>query len=63
MKKQVWVIANSFVMEPSLGGKLLGELSRGYKIADDIEIIPYTQKQFDTLLEEFHKLNGYYPDQ
>ena len=63
MKKQVWLIGGGFVMEPFLGGQLLGEIGITYKIPDDVEIIQYTQEQFDQMCEDFYKKNGYYPDQ
>jgi len=62
MKKQVWVIDGGFVMEPFLGGKLLGEIGRDYEIPGDVEVISYSQKEFDEMVEAFYKENGYYPD-
>ena len=63
MKKQVWLIDGSFVMEPFLGGQLLGELGNDYKMPLGVEVIPYTQEQFDQMCEEFYKEHGHYPDQ
>lgn len=63
MKKQVWLIDGGFVMEPFLGGKLLGELGKDYEIPADVEVISYTQEQFDQMCEEFFSEHGYYPDQ
>ncbi len=61
--KKVWLIEKCFVMEPFLGGRLLGELDNGFKIPKDVEIISYTQDQFNELMEAFHKKYGYYPDE
>jgi hypothetical protein len=63
MKKQVWLIDDGFVMEPFLGGQLLGELGNDYKMPHGVEVIAYTQMQFDQMCEEFYKEHGHYPDQ
>ena len=49
MKKEVWVIDGGFVMEPFLGGQLLGELGNDYEIPAGVEVISYTQEQFDQM--------------
>ena len=49
-------------MEPFLGGKLLGEIGGDYEIPSDVEVISYSQKEFDEMVEAFYKENGYYPD-
>jgi hypothetical protein len=61
--KKVWLIEKCFVMEPFLGGRLLGELDNGFKIPKNVEIISYSQDQFNELMEAFHKKNGHYPDE
>ena len=63
MKKQVWLIDVGFVMEPFLGGQLLGELGKDYEIPADVEVIAYTRAQFDQMCEEFFSEHGHYPDQ
>jgi len=62
VKKQVWVIDGGFVMEPYLGGKLLCEITGDCEIPSDVEVISYSQKEFDEMVEVFYKENGYYPD-
>ena len=63
MKVKVWLIDDSFVMEPFLGGQLLGEVGGDYAIPRDVEVICYTQEQYDQMAEEFYKEHGHYPDQ
>ena len=63
MKKQVWLIDVGFVMEPFLGGQLLGELGKDYEIPADVEVIAYTRAQFDQMCEAFFSEHGHYPDQ
>ena len=63
MKKKVWLIDAGFVMEPFLGGQLLGELGNDYEIPADVEVVSYTQAQFDQMCEEFYSEHGHYPDQ
>jgi hypothetical protein len=50
-------------MEPFLGGQLLGELGNYYEMPTGVEVIAYTQEQFDQMCEEFYEEHGYYPDQ
>jgi hypothetical protein len=50
-------------MEPFLGGQLLGELGNDYEMPVGIEVIAYTQEQFDQMCEDFYEENGHYPDQ
>jgi hypothetical protein len=63
MKKQVWLIDGSFVMEPFLGGQLLGELGGDFEMPLGVDVIAYTKEQFDQMCEEFYKEHGHYPDQ
>ena len=63
MNKQVWLIDDCFVMEPFLGGQLLGELGSDYQIPIGVEVIAYTQQKFNEMCEEFYKEHGHYPDQ
>lgn len=63
VKKQVWLIDGGFVMEPFLGGQLLGELGNYYDMPTGVEVIAYTQEQFDQMCEEFYEEHGHYPDQ
>jgi hypothetical protein len=44
MCKQVWLIDDYFVMEPFLGGQLLGELGIYYQIPIGVEVITHTQE-------------------
>ncbi len=50
-------------MEPFLGGQLLGELGNYYDMPTGVEVIAYTQEQFDQMCEEFYEEHGHYPDQ
>ena len=60
VKKDVWVVEDTFVAEPVLGGNELGEV-------EDLDmnqfnvVLRLTQQEFDALLEDFHKENGEYP--
>jgi hypothetical protein len=63
MSKKVWLIDNAFIMEPFLGGQLLGELGKDYKFPADLEVISFTQEQFNQMCEEFYEEFGHYPDQ
>jgi len=63
MKKQVWVIDNFYVAEPGMGGLQLGELGNGYVIPADVEVIHFTQIEYDRMMDEFYKIHGHYPDQ
>ena len=63
MKKQVWVIDNTWVTEPGVGGIQLGEIGYGYEIPADVEVIHIAQIEFDHMMEEFYKIHGHYPDQ
>ncbi len=50
-------------MESFLGGQLFGELGIDYQMPIGVEVIAYTQEQFDEMCEEFYKDHGHYPDQ
>lgn len=63
MKRQIWVIGDSFVMEPFLGGQLLGELGDGFQIPSDAQVVAFTQAEFDQMCEDFFQEHGHYPDQ
>ena len=63
VKNQVWLIDGGFVMEPFLGGQLLGELGNYYDMPTGVEVIAYTQEQFDQMCEEFYEEHGHYPNQ
>ena len=63
MGNQVWLIDGSFVMEPFLGGQLLGEIGNGFEIPKNVEVFRYTQQELDKLMEEFFEEHGHYPDQ
>lgn len=58
-KEEVWVVADSFVMEPSVCGVLLGEVP-------DLDMRQFTvvrrlsQAEFDALVEEYFADNGHY---
>lgn len=60
-KMDVWVIAEAFVCEPYLGGKLIGEAGtldmRQYNVVERL-----SQSEFDRLMNEFNDANGHYPD-
>jgi hypothetical protein len=63
MKKELWVIDGVFVMEPFLGGQVLGELGNGFEIPSDATVIALTQEEFDQMVEDFNHEHGHYPDQ
>jgi hypothetical protein len=59
--KEVWLVADAFVIEPYVGGQQLGELPEfdltGYKVTRR-----FTQSEFDAKCVAFHKRHGYWPD-
>lgn len=56
-----WVIAESWVFEPDLGGKQLGEFG-DFTIPDHAKVLHITQDQFDLMVNDFEDEHGYYPD-
>lgn len=56
-----WVIEDTYVTEPFLGGKQLGDLPH-YDTGQS-SCLTIAQFEFDWLLELFHNENGHYPDQ
>jgi hypothetical protein len=56
-----WVIAESWVFEPSLGGQQLGEFG-DFKIPDNAKVLHITQDQFDLMVDDFVDELGYHPD-
>jgi hypothetical protein len=58
-----WVIAASWVLEPDLGGKQLGEIGYGdFKVRDNAKVLHITQEQFNIMVNDFEDEHGYYPD-
>ena len=58
-----WVIAESWVFEPDLGGKQLGEIGYGdFKVPDNAKVLHITQEQFNLMINDFEDEHGYYPD-
>lgn len=55
-----WVIDNSFVSEPYLGGQQIGEIP-DVDLKNKI-VVKMTQVQFEQLLSEYEKIYGQYPD-
>ena len=55
-----WVIDNSFVSEPYLGGQQIGEIP-DVDLKNKI-VVKMTQAQFEQLLSEYEKIYGQYPD-
>jgi hypothetical protein len=60
-KRDVWVVADVFVCEASLGGQQIGEISaldmNQYNVT-----ARFTQAEFDEMLEQFMDEEGHYPD-
>ena len=55
-----WFVGDAFVLEPSLGGKQLGE---GWDlIAQGSRVLRINQDLFERASEEFNDKNGHYPD-
>jgi hypothetical protein len=60
-KEEVWVVADAFVMEPSVCGVLIGAVP-------DLDMHQFTvvrrlsQAEFDALVEEYFAENGHYSD-
>ena len=58
---QVWLIDDAFVMEPYLGGMLLGEVG-SLDMERFVVVCKMTQEEFDCLMEKYAEENGDYPD-
>jgi hypothetical protein len=56
-----WLISESWVFEPDLGGKQLGEFGQ-FKIPENAKVLYITQEQFDMIVNDFEDEHGYYPD-
>jgi hypothetical protein len=56
----LWVIDNTFVSEPFLGGQQLGSLPA--YVTKGFSLVHYSQEEFDRMMEEFHAEHGHYPD-
>jgi len=56
-----WVIAESWVFEPDLGGKQLGEFGH-FKIPENAKVLHITQEQFDMMVNDFEDEHGHHPD-
>ena len=73
MTYDYWLIDETFLMEPSEGGKQIAEIKQGDEIAIDSygqeinlrekKILRVSQSDFDTEMEEFFLEHGHYPDQ
>jgi len=42
---------------------LLGEIGNDYEIPPGVEVVSFSQEQFDQMCVEFYKEHGHYPDQ
>ena len=61
-KPDVWVIGESFVTEPGLGGMQIGEVSQ--LDMNQFNVIQrITQDEYDDMMERFAEENGHYPDE
>lgn len=60
---KVWLIDNSFVTEPFLGGELLGELGNGFEMPPGAEVTSFSQQEIDEMMDQFYKDNGHFPGQ
>ena len=70
----LWIIGESFICEPSLGGMQLAEIfdeeiiwnqNRLDEFKYDLnekKILNITQQEFDSLMDAYFQKNGYYPD-
>lgn len=55
-----WFVGDAFVLEPSLGGKTLGE---GFDVmAPRSRVLRIGRDLFEIAVEEFNAENGHYPD-
>ena len=59
-KKDVWVVADTFVAEPVLGANELGEVGELDMRLFNV-VLRLSQGEFDVLAEKYHKENGEYP--
>jgi len=61
-KLKVWIVAEEFVTEADLGGKMLGEINRldmsQYQVVETL-----SRTEIDKLREEFFEENGHWPDE
>jgi len=56
-----WVIDNAWVLEPTIGGKQLGELSQ-MKLEKARKILPVTQQQFDLMVYAYEREHDFAAD-
>lgn len=60
-KVDVWLVDDAYVMEPDLGGKLLGEVKQ--LDMNQFQIVRrLNQGEFDALMEDHRDEDGGYPD-
>ncbi len=59
--REVWIIAESFVVESYVGGMMLGNVSEldmsNYRVVGR-----YTQAELDQMMEEYYEEHGHYPE-
>ncbi len=56
-----WVVDGTWVFEPNLSGKQLGELLQ-LNLEKDAKILPITQQQFDLMVCAYEREHGSAPD-
>lgn len=60
-RPKVWVVDETFVMEPGVGGTMYGEVN-GLDIKQYEIVGRFSQEQFDEMLEEYFDEYGHYPE-
>ena len=60
-RHEVWLIAESFISEPWLGGMQIGE-ARELDIRHFEVVRRLSQDEFDGEIQEYHEEHGHYPD-
>jgi hypothetical protein len=61
-KLKVWIVAETFVTEADLGGKMLGEI--GHLDMSQYQVVERLSRgEIDKLRDEFFEENGHWPDE
>jgi hypothetical protein len=59
--RQVWIIDDTFVTEPSVGGIQRGELP-GFDLTGYEVVARYSKKEFDAMMRAYRRKHGHWPD-
>jgi len=61
-KLKVWIVAEAFVTEADLGGKMLGEI--GHLDMSQYQVVErFSRAEIDKLRDDFFEENGHWPDE